>query len=358
MILTDEFARQATMETDLGIPTALFAAPVREIVELGKSQVGFMNMFALPLFQGVTDIMPAMSFCVEELQRNKSCWEVRIAEEQERVRRCSDASSRWREGTFSPRSMSLATPPDADRQRTSSADTNLRKALLSKSPFNVGPDEAAAGDSPPGYGSRRSSKPSQLQLSFSTASPPERRDRPSRNSSLNGGPRGTPVTPSLVTDAVVIDPPTPRSAGPRTHESEPQRSSDGTGSSNSNAGDWASQATSATTGKMPLSPSTQGTSFMSDSEDRGTATRSPITTPTGTPRGCGRSDTTQGSRSDDGDSPEHKLAGSVTSPGSGLGKLKKKPSRFRMSFWKRSKSASPPVRSVSAGGEEGPGVGP
>src|SRR5436190_2281313 len=85
MILTDEFARQASMESELGIPSALFAPPVREIVELGKSQLSFMNMFAIPLFQGVTDVMPAMQFTVDELHKNIGAWDARVKEEQLKV---------------------------------------------------------------------------------------------------------------------------------------------------------------------------------------------------------------------------------------------------------------------------------
>ena len=67
------------MEDDLGIPSALFAPPVRDsIVEMGKSQVGFMSIFALPLFQGVTGVMPAMRFSVDEMTTNKSIWESKI----------------------------------------------------------------------------------------------------------------------------------------------------------------------------------------------------------------------------------------------------------------------------------------
>lgn len=81
MILTDEFARQAVMEKELGIPSSLFAPPVREIIELGKSQIDFMEKFACPLFEGISDIMPAMRFCVEELYRNKSIWQEKISKE-------------------------------------------------------------------------------------------------------------------------------------------------------------------------------------------------------------------------------------------------------------------------------------
>ena len=123
MILTDEFSRQASMETDLGIPTALFAPPVRETIELGQSQIGFINIFAFPLFQGVADIMPAMGFCVDELIKNKRCWEDRVSAEQMRIkaggkrqgeRKDSDdrGGSRTKprdiDGMYSPRQLSLA----------------------------------------------------------------------------------------------------------------------------------------------------------------------------------------------------------------------------------------------------------
>jgi 3',5'-cyclic-nucleotide phosphodiesterase len=99
MILTDEFARQASMEQDLGIPSALYAAPVREIVELGKSQLSFMNIFAIPLFAGVADVMPAMQYTVDELHMNKSAWEAKIEEEQAKSRSESD-DLRMMDGMF------------------------------------------------------------------------------------------------------------------------------------------------------------------------------------------------------------------------------------------------------------------
>ena len=80
------------MEDDLGIPSALFAPPIRDnIVEMGKSQVGFMSVFALPLFQGVSQIMPAMRFSVDEMHINKSIWETKIEEGQEAERSSTTA---------------------------------------------------------------------------------------------------------------------------------------------------------------------------------------------------------------------------------------------------------------------------
>lgn len=111
-ILTDEFARQASMEVELGIPTALFAPPVRDsIVELGKSQIGFMNLFALPLFVGVSDVLPAMRFSVDEIVTNKGMWEAKIKQgEVEREEDLKDSHLRApTDGVLSPRSRSVST---------------------------------------------------------------------------------------------------------------------------------------------------------------------------------------------------------------------------------------------------------
>lgn len=395
MILTDEFARQASMEQDLGIPSALFAAPVREIIELGKSQIGFMNMFAIPLFQGVTDVMPGMAFCVEELQSNKAAWESKIAEEQAKARQDSE-DSLMKDGMFSPRTMSVANPSDASPQKLSNAtlspEPDLRKSVWSKpafSPVNGVLDETtphhqslpeissspislSEAPSPASDGEfKRTVKPSQLQLSFATASAPGLLDHPSQDQDshvLANGQlemNGFSVTPSLVTDAVIVDPPTPlepKSRGsdkPRT-----ERSSEGTEGSSSALGDWASQATSATTSKMPLSPSTQGTSITSDSESlskegtsvltpTGTPTRietpnhtylntpSPNSSPTPSPRTDRRRDQSEASSAGDDEKEKDENKGMIVVDK--VKTLKKKSSRFHLNFWKRSKSSSPPM---------------
>ena len=377
------------MEKDLGIPSALFAAPVREIFELGKSQIGFMNMFAIPLFQGVSDVMPGMEFCVEELHQNKLAWETKIKEEQERVRQDSFDSS-MTDGMFSPRTMSVAVPSDASHQKTGSAalsslgpDTDLRiKALLKKkglsaspndglneskehphhsllpelSTSSIGPTEESPCSSPSELSpSLRSSKPSKLQISYATASAPGLLDHPSRDPDLglmNGEHHvnGVEVQPSLVTDPVAA-PASPKEQSRKSHPtSDKQRSSDTTEGSNSTVGDWASQATSATTNKMPLSPSTQGTSMMSeDSGEKGTGTAGQTSTSAGPSAAEEESQTSnttdsveQGSHSSTSP-PRTKGMAPLTES---VRNLKKKPSRFRMNslnFWKRSKSSSPPM---------------
>lgn len=347
--MTDEFARQASMEQDLGIESALFAAPVREIIELGKSQIGFMNMFAIPLFQGVTDVMPAMAFSVDELHQNKSAWEDKINDEQARIRKDSDISA-LTDGMFSPRSMSLATPSDASHQRKGD---DLRLAALMNSKFS--PTNGVLSEEPHSQSSpdvttgsdelavsapdETRSKPA-LQLSYATASAPGLLDKPSEAAEYfpNGEVHvnGLDLKPSLVTDAVIA--PVPDEEKPQSGDK--QRSSDGTEASGSATGDWASQATSATTSKMPISPSTQGTSIMSqESSEKGL-------TPTGGSPLASKSG--QASRATTNASDESHSDGKGAMVMEKVRNLKKKPSRFRMQglnvfSWKRSKSASPPV---------------
>ncbi len=382
----------------MGIPTALFATPTRETVELGKSQLNFMNMFAIPLFQGVTDIMPAMQFTVDELDKNITIWTTRIEEAQQR----KDSDDSAMDGMFSPRAMSLAFPSDAANQqgtdRTGSISSKLGDALssiphgssqkktttlegISESDFpdttskglsngvNEGaiaePNGAIEGEPliPPVYSmARRSSKPtpSQLQLSYATVSAPGLFDHPIQDVGTHNSLRktnGIHIGHSLVTDAVVREQtPTPR---PESKHHTVQRTSDTTDSNNSVPGshDWTSQATSATTSKIPLSPSTRGTSIMSnESTERPTATVSPLTqlhsnpSPTRTNTTASQSCPTLPATS------EHTIATTATDPGSRDAKngngvtiietmrnlaRKSSRSRFRMSFWKKKTGPAP-----------------
>ncbi len=138
-ILTDEFSRQACMEGDLGIPTALFAPPVRETIELGQSQIGFINIFAYPLFHGVADVMPNMAFVIEEMLTNKRVWEEKIGAEQVRLRASKGVGRRGRkdrrdsdggdgggherhrdlDGIYSPRQLSFASSRGASVSKAS-----------------------------------------------------------------------------------------------------------------------------------------------------------------------------------------------------------------------------------------------
>lgn len=111
------------MEKEFRIPTALFGGPpeLGSLIKLANSQIGFMNIFARPLFEAVTDIFPAMQFTVDEILANKAVWEAKIQKEKQKEREQELARGSTlkppHEGIHSPRSGSPIRPP---RQRGSS----------------------------------------------------------------------------------------------------------------------------------------------------------------------------------------------------------------------------------------------
>ena len=64
------------MERDVGIPTTLFGGPpeLGNLTKLAVSQISFMNIFACPLFESVTDVLPSMQFAVNEIRSNQKIW--------------------------------------------------------------------------------------------------------------------------------------------------------------------------------------------------------------------------------------------------------------------------------------------
>ena len=84
-ILQLEFAAQGKVADRLGVDSCLFGG-VPEIgnqAKLARSQTGFMNVFAKSLFAGVARIFPAMSFSIEEMEKNTSIFD-KIATDAER----------------------------------------------------------------------------------------------------------------------------------------------------------------------------------------------------------------------------------------------------------------------------------
>lgn len=79
-ILADEFARQRSMEKELEIPTSLMAPPLTERASQFRSQLNFMSMFALPLFQGVAEVLPTMRYTVGELMGNFELFQKKVAD--------------------------------------------------------------------------------------------------------------------------------------------------------------------------------------------------------------------------------------------------------------------------------------
>ena len=107
-ILQLEFAKQGEMEKDVGIPTTLFGGPpeLGNLTKLANSQIGFMNIFANPLFESIADILPAMQFAVDEIAENQTIWKTKIEEEKTTATSKYLSAGRLDDGFRSPRSGS------------------------------------------------------------------------------------------------------------------------------------------------------------------------------------------------------------------------------------------------------------
>ena len=100
------------MEKDVGIPTTLFGGPpeLGNLIKLGNSQNSFMNIFARPLFEAVTDILPAMTFAVNEMKANQDIWIEKIKRQTLKEDAMGTRKQRSSEGLLSPRSGSPDRP--------------------------------------------------------------------------------------------------------------------------------------------------------------------------------------------------------------------------------------------------------
>ena len=126
------------MENAVGMETTLFGGPpeIGNVLKLAEGQIGFMTIFAHPLFQNVADIIPAMGFAAAEILTNKGVWFTR-AEQEKRKRIISRETAYVDGGSISPRSQS----PVALNRKTVPENSPLKEAatLAAASPSrNVG----------------------------------------------------------------------------------------------------------------------------------------------------------------------------------------------------------------------------
>jgi len=321
------------MEIELSIPTALMAAPKKDALALSKSQLGFMNLFAIPLFEGVADILPTMQYVVDELLANKALFENRVTEELEKA---PAAKALPQQDTIVP-PISVEPPAETIAENQVLATTERPAGIQSSDERNVinKADDAT-------------STPSQA---------PQIADNYNK---VNG----ITTTFDAVADFARSDPFNVNDC--KTQGPTKQRCSETTeGSSVPYCGDWASQATSATTGKMPLSPSTQGTSIISrDSLDRPnsvpvttvTAPESTSTVPESTKSQSELKVISRPADSHHGSVNGSYINGTVKSlemESDTCKTIKKKPSRFRINalpFFRKHKTPSPSMTSADTAG--------
>jgi hypothetical protein len=96
------------METKIGVPTTLFGGPpeLGNLIKLANSQIGFMNIFARPLFEGLSKILPTMDFAVDEMKANHEIWDGKIQESNLMVETRTGNGKNLSEDSMSSRSES------------------------------------------------------------------------------------------------------------------------------------------------------------------------------------------------------------------------------------------------------------
>ncbi|KAJ5788702.1 hypothetical protein N7457_003692 [Penicillium paradoxum] len=106
-ILQEEFANQGEMEREVGMETTLFGGPpeLENVYKLAVGQIGFMSIFALPLFEGISDLLPHLQFIADGIRRNQAQWQELSNEE---LKKQGLPIEKRPEITVSPRSHSPA----------------------------------------------------------------------------------------------------------------------------------------------------------------------------------------------------------------------------------------------------------
>ncbi|KAI1353064.1 hypothetical protein F5Y01DRAFT_67179 [Xylaria sp. FL0043] len=302
-ILCDEFSRQAAMEEEIGIKSSLIQPPKKDFQSLAKAQLGFVKLFAIPLFQGVAEVLPQMQYTVSEVEKNTGHFEKAL----EKIPLMAEEGGK----------LLTQQPLDLDIMK-------LVESLALDEEYSIGTQPT---DLIPVLSNQTRMREAGTAPPYKLTQVP---DISRQYKEINS------ITTSFdnVSDFAVG-----HENGILGHGGK-QRSSNTTEGSNSVpcSGDWQSQATSATTGKMPLSPSTQGTSIVSqDSVER------PSSDPTTTVTAPDSSRTTTPIAVVDSTQVSEEESNGTLKPD---GTLKKKTSRFRMNvstFFRRNKGSGSPA---------------
>lgn len=118
------------MEQAVGMETALFGGPpeLGNMLKLANGQIGFMTIFAHPLFSNVADIVPAMRFAADEILTNKGVWFTR-ADHEKRVQMLQKGARLGEGGSVSPRTRSPV------GRRGAAENGKNKRSLLPSSPL-------------------------------------------------------------------------------------------------------------------------------------------------------------------------------------------------------------------------------
>ncbi|KAL3458049.1 hypothetical protein BJX64DRAFT_234589 [Aspergillus heterothallicus] len=157
-ILQEEFANQGEMEKEVGMETALFGGPpeIGNVYKLATGQMGFMSIFALPLFEGVSDILPGLRFTVEHIRSNHTRWHYLADLERRKPFLMADAGP---DGLVSPRSRSPATSfqesqPTPPTSTPTPTQNGMRNTSIKTFPPKEPSQQRKDGDEPDDYFAR------------------------------------------------------------------------------------------------------------------------------------------------------------------------------------------------------------
>ncbi|KAI1437727.1 hypothetical protein GGR50DRAFT_23300 [Xylaria sp. CBS 124048] len=295
-ILCDEFSRQAAMETEIEIPSSLVAPPKNDFMSLAKAQLGFMKVFAAPLFQGVAEVLPRMQYTVLAIEKNRRHFEKAV----EKIPGMTEEK----------RKPFTQQPLDADTM-------SLARCLaMDEGSSYPRTEKIKLAPAPPNHSEAKAQVPGMARL----------------NKELNGVPHSFDKLGNFTADDLF------RTEDIIVLHNGHQRSSDTTEGSNSVPG-YADWRLNPTTGKLSFPPSTQGTSILSqDSVER------PSSNPTATVVAPDASCTPPPIAAAVDLTPVSEEEPMATLKPDGT--LRKKTSRFRMNvstFFRRNRGASSPT---------------
>jgi len=167
----------------VGMETTLFGGPpeLGNLLKLANGQVGFMTIFAHPLFANVADIIPAMAFAAQEILTNKDVWLMRV-EQEKRMPLIRLGTGFTDGGAVSPRTQS----PVGHGRKVLSDDGKDRSGHFLPSPLrgNTEPwdDNDSAVEPKPGKGTPRNQSQRSSLVAVAGIVTPNREPPPRRSS--------------------------------------------------------------------------------------------------------------------------------------------------------------------------------
>ncbi|WVF72402.1 hypothetical protein IAT40_007217 [Kwoniella sp. CBS 6097] len=77
-VLLEEWAKQASLEQDLELPVSVVASA--DAALQAKGQIGFIDLFTLPLFEAVAEALPELQVYADSCADNREIWQRRLDE--------------------------------------------------------------------------------------------------------------------------------------------------------------------------------------------------------------------------------------------------------------------------------------